>query len=839
MNFVAQYIQEDILYALGWTVLHSLWQGVALAMLMAVVLAGLQNKSAKLRYEIASFTLFGLLISSVCTFIYMYDSAIDFTAITADSAPSITVIAAQSGEQSGHFLNGFLYTCTKYFDQHLPIIVSLWMLGLAFFALRLLGGYAYVQRLRYRHNQPLEQPWQIKLERLMEALPVRRSVALLESALVSVPMVVGYLKPAILLPLGAVNNLSQQEIEAILAHELAHIRRNDYLINIILSVVEALYYFNPAAWWIAANIRSERENCCDDIAIRLCGNSLTYAKALVRLQEFDQGAVPAFAMPFAGGKKQLLQRIRRILNQPQNRSHIREKLTATTLLLLSILFVSVSANAPFEKEADASPVSMEVKLLEEEKTLSHGLDTIIPKSSSYIVKKTEDNEQKIEMKVEDGEITKLKINDVNIPKEDFDKYGDVTEKLLTEVESIPSPPAPPLPPAPPAPAPIGTPKAVPTPPSPPKAPLPPSGPPPPAPPAPPALKGNKSAFHIHTENHGNKQSTIIWEGGPSEQSHHFSFDTDNGLILIDRKDLKNSKDSVFLFYTKTGKKKSLSRQEAQKLFSDADRFQFEQSPLNLAMGSGTYFLLDDRRNRRKTKKRNRKLRKALRRNSSKKSPDQTLLYWNAPKDTLPPNYQDELERAQRIIAEHQEEVHQQVKQVQELYEKEIAQQHRLIEQQQQELQTVLAEELALVENLDLEERLQTTEKMLELKADKMEKLHEQLEELHQIHENTFENKYEKIFEEYQQKLEAKHSELEKILSEKEAWDNRNYDEFQEYFIKDGLIDKADSYTISLSQDEFLINGKKQSSSLHRQYLQRYKKIFGEKLKGKMEIKKDR
>ena len=136
----------------------------------------------------------------------------------------------------------------------------------------------------------------------MQRIPLRRKVLLLESALVKVPMVIGYFKPMILMPLGAVNNLSAQEVEAILAHELAHVWRNDYLLNILFSFIEVLFYYHPAVWFISANIRSERENCADDLAIQLCGNSLTYAKALVSLQKLNP-AVPAFAMPFFGLKK--------------------------------------------------------------------------------------------------------------------------------------------------------------------------------------------------------------------------------------------------------------------------------------------------------------------------------------------------------------------------------------------------------------------------------------------------------------------------------------------------------------------------------------------------------
>ena len=146
---------------------------------------------------------------------------------------------------------------------------------------------------------------------------MKKTVRFVESGLAKTPMVIGYLKPIILFPLGTVNQLTQQEVEAVLAHELAHIYRNDYLLNIIQSFIEIIFYYHPAVWWISANIRTERENCCDDIAVKICGSSITYVKALVILDEIQP--TPNLAMLFSSdSKNQLLNRVKRILNQPQN-----------------------------------------------------------------------------------------------------------------------------------------------------------------------------------------------------------------------------------------------------------------------------------------------------------------------------------------------------------------------------------------------------------------------------------------------------------------------------------------------------------------------------------------
>lgn len=340
MDILQHFISEELIYALGWTVMHSLWQGFVIAIGMALVLQVLHKKSAKVRYEVATFSLFMVLVSSVCTFIWHLD--IRETIIEQEVIVTEGVLTSTSMLE-GSSLQGFMQAGMTYFNTHLPMIVLIWLVGVGFFILRLFGGLAYVQRLKYQRTTLLPAYWQAKVKALTTKIPVDKTVRIFESASIRVPMVIGYFKPFILLPIGAINQLGEEEIEAIIAHELAHVFRKDFLLNIFLSFIEVFYYYHPAVWWISGNIRLERENCCDDIAIQVCGNSLTYAKALVRLQELNAYS-PSFAMPFSGQKNQLLNRIKRILNQPQNRSNIMERLAATCFLLLALVFVSVSAN---------------------------------------------------------------------------------------------------------------------------------------------------------------------------------------------------------------------------------------------------------------------------------------------------------------------------------------------------------------------------------------------------------------------------------------------------------------------------------------------------------------
>jgi beta-lactamase regulating signal transducer with metallopeptidase domain len=228
---------------------------------------------------------------------------------------------------------------TSYFEQHAPLLVIVWLLGVLVLTLRLLGGLAYVQRLRHHQTRPVEAEWLQRTQRIAAQIWLVRPVRVLESALVRVPVAIGYFKPLILLPVGTFTGLSPQQAEAVLAHELAHLLRNDYWVNIGQSVVEILFFFHPAAWWMSGVVRQEREHCCDDIAVQTCGDNLTFAQALTRLETLQ--TAPVLALTANGGS--LLVRIRRLLNQSPQKPGFTDGLLVAGVLLLCLVTVSASA----------------------------------------------------------------------------------------------------------------------------------------------------------------------------------------------------------------------------------------------------------------------------------------------------------------------------------------------------------------------------------------------------------------------------------------------------------------------------------------------------------------
>lgn len=453
---------DELIQALGWTMIHSLWQGFAVAILMGLAMIVLQKKSSKVRYEIAWFALFLVFVLSLSTFIYLYDSISGGEALGAGIVGITGLAEGGIIIENTNTVQSFFEKGVAYFNQHLPLIVNLWIIGMVFFLIRLIGGLTYIERLKKQQQRSVPEKCQFIFKKLVRRFPMKKTIRIAESALIKVPMVIGYLKPVILFPVGAINQLTHEEVEAVLAHELAHIYRNDYLLNIIQSFIEIIFYYHPAVWWISANIRTERENCCDDIAVQLFGNSLNYVKALLSLEEIQPA--PSLAMSFSSGRKnQLLNRVKRILNQPQNKFNIMEKFTATSFLLGVLLLFSVSATIPAEDNLEEQKIT-EATVQESEEvieaplsptspeTFQNELDTLPLKGNGSMVY-SKDGES-IAIEYQDGEIQNLKINGEEIPKDEYDDYKPHINDLI---ERVPTPPAPPspnhrsAPPAPPVP----------------------------------------------------------------------------------------------------------------------------------------------------------------------------------------------------------------------------------------------------------------------------------------------------------------------------------------------------------------------------------------------------
>jgi beta-lactamase regulating signal transducer with metallopeptidase domain len=332
MSFLLEHLLADraLTNALGWAILHSLWQGALVALALAACLGVLRHQSASLRYHVslaALATSFGLFAGS---FWYAYQPSLAEAAPAARADDPLLAQLLQLGlwDQASlaaltwaecHTWADYSAWATQQFGLHVDWVATLWLVGVGLFLLRFASGLAYSHRLRQVGTSPVAPEWEARLLGIKARLGMSRPVRLLQSALVAVPTVVGWLRPVILFPVGMLAALPPHELDSIVAHELAHIKRNDYLVNLLQSLVEVVLFYHPATWWISARIDEERENCCDDLAVATVGDAYTYIRALAGLAEL-RTRTQAPALAATGRSGQLLQRIKRIAKktEPKN-----------------------------------------------------------------------------------------------------------------------------------------------------------------------------------------------------------------------------------------------------------------------------------------------------------------------------------------------------------------------------------------------------------------------------------------------------------------------------------------------------------------------------------------
>jgi len=332
MTTLAPFSAQLLIRAFGWSLLHFLWEGAIVAILLACVLGLLSGRSPRLRYMAACCALVLMVVLPLITF-----GRLVAVSHAMENAITSSTIVRSPALGSGDSLNGatesLLDQVAVRFDRSVPLVLAVWFTGVIFLLGRLNIGLIAARRMKSVATQPAAIELQQMLHTLSRRLGVMRPVKLATSALVQVPTVVGWLRPAILIPMGCLMGLSAIQVEAILAHELAHIRRHDYLVSVFQSVVEALLFYHPAVWWVSKQVRREREHCCDDLAVRVSGDSLAYAKALSFLEE-RRSSFPVVVLGANGGV--LTMRIRRLLGH-------KETPAVSRLAVITLLAVVVAA----------------------------------------------------------------------------------------------------------------------------------------------------------------------------------------------------------------------------------------------------------------------------------------------------------------------------------------------------------------------------------------------------------------------------------------------------------------------------------------------------------------
>ncbi|MFA5863704.1 MAG: M56 family metallopeptidase [Phycisphaerae bacterium] len=329
MNAMEQILSQPVIYQVGWALVHFLWQAVAVGVLLGIALLVLRNRRANVRYITACIALLLMAILPAVTMQVMWEPPSRIDLASPISAAKIIISTPPASANADHPIEPAAIVAAgvslppqlwhkraaTILENHLPWIVAGWLTGVMLLSIRLLASWLWTQQIKHSRTLPVPTRRQEQFLDLARRIGVSRPVRLLESALTAVPIVIGHLRPVILLPASALTGLTPSQLEAILIHELAHIRRYDYLVNLIQTVIETLLFYHPAVWWVSRRIRIERENCCDDLAVQFCGDRLTYARALVTMEELrqDHGQL---AVAADGGS--LLSRIQRLVNLPTN-----------------------------------------------------------------------------------------------------------------------------------------------------------------------------------------------------------------------------------------------------------------------------------------------------------------------------------------------------------------------------------------------------------------------------------------------------------------------------------------------------------------------------------------
>jgi TonB family protein len=330
--------------AISGALIHFVWQGSIVGVALGLALFGLRRRSPNSRYITSCLALALLAVMPLVTTWLLYSRPAPTRAVTGVAGVSevISTAAAHLQPRSTLWLNWVRLWALQF-----------WSVGVLLFSVRLILGYKHAFTLR-RRGSPSGESITAVVARLTKIMGVRRRVRALMSSMVESPSVIGWLWPVILLPPATLMGLTSLQLESIIAHEIAHIRRYDYLVNMVQMLVETLLFYHPAVWWISKRIRVERELCCDDLAVRFCGNALRYAKALTRLEKLRLRA-PNVAMASTGGP--LLYRIQRLVGV-KGKEHGPSRLPA--ILAIGIGALCLAWNVTWVRGQDAPGVKVDL-----------------------------------------------------------------------------------------------------------------------------------------------------------------------------------------------------------------------------------------------------------------------------------------------------------------------------------------------------------------------------------------------------------------------------------------------------------------------------------------------
>lgn len=409
ISMMEWFAAQPVVVGLGWALVHFIWQASLIGALCAVLLMLTQRFSAQARYLIACSGLLLMVMAPVITFGLEFASADRTSAVNetvsslngAVNHPTIVSDRAKSPATEGDPLasNAAKVPATdqglpgeaasvpfwsrnwlQQLKRGLPVWVMAWMVCVLILAIRMIMGLARVARWKQEAAEIQGEKIVAAFKRLTHLMNIRH-VRLLQSAGGKVPAVIGWLRPVVLIPTSLISGLTTLELETILAHELAHVRRHDYLINLLQNVVETILFYHPAVWWLSNRIRIEREHCCDDEAVRICGDRVAFIRALARMEQM-RCEKEQFAIAANGGS--LIGRLRRLAgDQPQGAGPWWPA-GVLTLAILLLVFAGLSIPQALSATPNAIP-----RMVEELNEIQPDLQTTAKSDEDFPMSKVE------------------------------------------------------------------------------------------------------------------------------------------------------------------------------------------------------------------------------------------------------------------------------------------------------------------------------------------------------------------------------------------------------------------------------------------------------------------
>lgn len=428
MEFFTELFSTTFMSAIGWTVIHSLWMGAVVLALVYISQHSFAKYNSARRYGLAFTGHVLLLLFSAATFCYYY--AASGTGLSGE-----LLLTGPAGEAI-HRTSAFSGEIKNIISSNAPTIALLWLMGMMLLTIRMAIGYRFVIQLRKKTTQ-LNHPQIARIvDKIKNRFNINTSIDLRTTASFMTPLLTGLFRPFIVLPLAIINSLEMEEVELILAHELAHLKRYDHIAVIVQQMIETLLYFNPATWILSRQLNKYREEACDDMVVEAMGRDINYAKSLVKLQELQTQHIQGiYALSALGQKNQLLNRIKRIMNmENNNRSNLGR---VAMLLLIPMAFVLVSFYAKHEakKNQEVNKLAQLVAHVEYDGATIE-VDTVpLPRGNSRIIEKIskKENGREIEAEFENKKLQYLKIDGERMTPEEATKYQDIVEELESEL----------------------------------------------------------------------------------------------------------------------------------------------------------------------------------------------------------------------------------------------------------------------------------------------------------------------------------------------------------------------------------------------------------------------